>query len=364
MKICVYAISKNEIKFVDTWFNSMKEADYVCVLDTGSTDGTFEKLKNLGVISQQKHFEHFRFDDARNESMKLIPKDADICVCTDLDEEFEKGWAEKLKTQWSTGTTRAKYRYTWNFNPDGSEGIVFLAEKIHKNGEYIWINPVHEILKRIESTNEKAVILQGVQLNHHADITKSRSNYLPLLELSIKEDPRNDRNMHYLGREYMFHGEYDKAIKTLKKHLIMPNSVWDEERCASLRYIANCYKQENKPKMQEKFLLKALCECDFTREPYFDLACFYFYKKKYELTTVFINQMLKITSRSLSYISSPNCWGYMPFDMLSLCYYYMKEYKKAVVAVEKAIAICDDPRLKYNRDIFINEFNNQMQKQS
>ena len=39
-KICVYAIAKNEIKFVQRWFDSVKEADYVCVLDTGSDDGT------------------------------------------------------------------------------------------------------------------------------------------------------------------------------------------------------------------------------------------------------------------------------------------------------------------------------------
>ena len=53
-KICVYAISKNEIKFVERWYNSVKEADYVCVLDTGSDDGTFEKLKELGAIVEQK----------------------------------------------------------------------------------------------------------------------------------------------------------------------------------------------------------------------------------------------------------------------------------------------------------------------
>ena len=44
-KICVYAICKNELKFVDQWLENMSEADYIVVLDTGSTDGTFEKLQ-------------------------------------------------------------------------------------------------------------------------------------------------------------------------------------------------------------------------------------------------------------------------------------------------------------------------------
>ena len=44
-KVVVYAISKNEEKFVDRWYESMKEADAIYVLDTGSTDKTVEKLK-------------------------------------------------------------------------------------------------------------------------------------------------------------------------------------------------------------------------------------------------------------------------------------------------------------------------------
>ena len=80
-KICVYAISKNEEKFVDRWYESIKDADYICVLDTGSTDDTIEKLKSHGINVQSKIITPWRFDTARNESLKLIPNDADICIC-------------------------------------------------------------------------------------------------------------------------------------------------------------------------------------------------------------------------------------------------------------------------------------------
>ena len=49
-KVCVYAICKNEEKFVKRWVASMKEADEIYVLDTGSTDNTVSKLKELGEI--------------------------------------------------------------------------------------------------------------------------------------------------------------------------------------------------------------------------------------------------------------------------------------------------------------------------
>lgn len=45
-KICVYAICKNEIKHIERWLASVSEADYVVVLDTGSTDSSYETLCN------------------------------------------------------------------------------------------------------------------------------------------------------------------------------------------------------------------------------------------------------------------------------------------------------------------------------
>ena len=356
-KICVYAIAKNEIKFVERWFNSVKEADYVCVLDTGSTDGTYEKLTQLGVITKQTKYKNFRFDIARNDSLNLIPPDTTICVCVDLDEVFNPGWSEILKHYWQPSTSRARYRYTWNFNPDGSEGIVFMLDKIHKNKEFKWIHPVHEILTPINNTTYNTIDLPQIQLNHYADTSKPRSSYLPLLELSVKEDPTNDRNMHYLGREYMFYKEYTKAIKTLKKHLSLPKTVWNIERSASLRYIANCYKMLNKPYKQEKYLLHSILEANNIREPYFELAIFYYERKQYLKAAFLFEEMLKIKDRFLNYMSSPTCWGSLPYDYLSLCYYELGQYKKAVLNVEKAIKLSSEKRLIENKNYFIKKLN-------
>ena len=127
MKVCVYAIAKNEERFVDRWVDSMSEADEIYVLDTGSCDNTVKKLRAKGVVVKKKKYETFRFDVARNDSMKMLPKDADICGCTDLDEVFTTGWRDKLEKQWGKNTKQAKYRYDWNYNPDGSEGFVFMC---------------------------------------------------------------------------------------------------------------------------------------------------------------------------------------------------------------------------------------------
>ena len=148
-KVCVYAISKNEEKFVDRWVESMKEADSIYVLDTGSTDKTYKKLKKLGVNVKRKKISPWRFDIARNESLKLVPEDCDICVCTDLDEVFVKGWRNILEDLWDKETTRLAYNYNWALDDNGNPKVNFYIEKIHSRFNYIWTHPVHETLKYI-----------------------------------------------------------------------------------------------------------------------------------------------------------------------------------------------------------------------
>ena len=140
-KIAVYAIAKNEEQFIQRWYDSVKEADYVCVLDTGSTDNTVNMLKSCGAIVESKIISPWRFDVARNESLKIIPEDANILVCVDLDEIIQPGWAEIIRNEFKG--TRGKYRYIWSHNEDGSPGVEFYSDKIHVKG-YEWVNPVHK----------------------------------------------------------------------------------------------------------------------------------------------------------------------------------------------------------------------------
>ena len=109
-KVCVYAICKNEEKFVTKWVNSMKEADKIFVLDTGSEDNSVSLLKELGVIVKKKIIKPWRFDVARNISLNMVDKDADICVCTDLDEILLPGWRENLEKNWEKELNCLFYR--------------------------------------------------------------------------------------------------------------------------------------------------------------------------------------------------------------------------------------------------------------
>lgn len=351
-KICVYAICKNEIQFAERWYNSMKEADCVYVLDTGSTDGTAEKLTSLGACVKQRKIDPWRFDTARNLSMDMLPYDTDICVCTDLDEIFDKGWRNKLENAWDATATTASYKYIWSFDNRGNEDIVFYLQKIHSRHGFKWKYPVHEILEYFDTGKEKNIFIPNMVLKHYPDPQKSRAEYLDLLELSVKEDPLNDRNMHYLGREYMFRGLWDKSIDTLKKHLSLPSATWNSERCASMRYIAECYVQKHDIGSAQKWLFKAIAEAPHLREPYIESAYICMLDNDWNGVVFFAEKALKIKKREINYISDSSVWGALPYDLLSLGYYYTERYSKALENVKTAAEFSpDDERLKQNLKI-------------
>ena len=154
-KVCVYAISKNEEKFVERWMKSMDEADAIYVLDTGSTDNTVQRLKQKGAFVKSKIIVPWRFDVARNKSLEIVPNDFDICVCTDLDEIFTKGWREKLEEIWDNDTTRIAYNYNWLLDENDNPKVNFYIEKIHNRNDYIWTHPVHEVLSYIGNDQER-----------------------------------------------------------------------------------------------------------------------------------------------------------------------------------------------------------------
>ena len=351
-KIYVYAICKNEEQFVDRWYNSMKEADGIYVLDTGSTDSTVKKLKEHNINVETKIIEPWRFDTARNKSLELVPKDADICVCIDLDEVLEPGWRTLLEKNWETNTTKVTYTYNWGFDNSGKPNVTFYYEKIHNRNDYIWTHPVHEILTYIGKTEETKKLIPDIILNHYPDKNKSRSSYLPLLELSVKEDPEDDRNTHYLGREYMYHQEWQKAIETLEKHLTLKKATWKDERSASMRFIARCYKNLGNINQAKIWLEKAINETPYLREPYTEYGLLEYEIGNYQNATIYLEKALTITNKYKSYINEVFCWDSTIYDTLSLCYFKIKDLKNSLYYVNKAHNINpQDDRITKNKEI-------------
>lgn len=341
MKIAVYTIAKNEEKFVELWSKSCQEADYRFILDTGSTDNTLQKIIEDDTIHwAQQEFTPWRFDKARNYALNQIPEDIDICIALDMDEILTPGWRESLEKlmQEKPYVTRPRYKYVWSWNEDGSEGLVYGGDKIHHRHNYFWKHPVHEVISC--SGVEIQDWIENFEIHHFPDKTKSRSQYFDLLKLAVEEEPNDDRNQFYLGREYFYHKDIGNSIYHLKKHLDL--SKWAPERAASLRMI---YQMEK----DVSYLYQAFAEDPCRRENLLALSMHYYNLKDWRKCSFFAEACVSIDEKPLDYLCEADAWGYLPWDLLAISSWNMGNKEIAKIAGQKAIEINpNDPRLLNN----------------
>lgn len=315
-RIAVYAIAKNEAQHVERFLASIHEADYIVVADTGSTDNTVDLLRAGGAQVHSIAVNPWRFDTARNLSLDLVPHDADICFCLDLDEVAAPGWRQAIEAAWTPYATRLRYLFVWSHHDDGSADISFWASKIHSRHGYRWRHPVHEVL-----TAEGADIPADctLRVDHYPDAAKPRSSYLPLLEKAVEEDPDDDRNAFYLGREYVFHQMWSQAIQQLERHLALPAAQWPPERAASMSYLATALKELNRHEEAITWLERACTEAPDQREPWVDLAQLCYESQLWEKGFFAARRALSITERPRTYLTHGYAWGHRPYDIAAVC---------------------------------------------
>jgi glycosyltransferase involved in cell wall biosynthesis len=169
MKVGVYAIARNEEKHIQRWYDSVRDADFVVIGDTGSTDGTVEKARELGILTIPIKVLPWRFDDARNAVLASMPSDLDFCISLDLDEVIEKDW-KKAFQKLEDGITRLQYSFAHRVSSTGEVLAESTAEKIHSRNGYRWVNAVHEQL--VPYLIEEKKFRAGIKVLHLPDVKK------------------------------------------------------------------------------------------------------------------------------------------------------------------------------------------------
>jgi tetratricopeptide (TPR) repeat protein len=340
MRVAVYAIAKNEEAHVERWEACSQDADYRVILDTGSTDQTTHLAGKLGVRCERQVFEPFRFCDARNAALALVPDTIDLCVNLDLDEVLQPGWYDALQAL-PADTTRPSYKYIWSRNLDGSEGMVYTGHCIHRRTGYEWRYPVHELLTPL---GEEQRAWCNLIIEHQPDAAKPRSQYLPMLCQFALDDPNSDRAAFYYARELFFHNQMSEASREFQRHLALPSAAWMPERAASMRYIAKC-----DPTNAEVWLLRAIAEAPAYREGWVDLAQHYYHQADWAGCFYASTKALERTTKPLEYFCEAYAWNETPYDLAALSAYNLGRYADALHYGQEALSIRpDDQRLSDN----------------
>jgi hypothetical protein len=300
MKIVVSSIMKDEPpEFVERWAKSSLDADEMVLVDTGSTNDAVTCARDLGVMVHEIAVRPWRFDVARNTALALLPADADLVVKVDVDEVLLSGWRDVIES--APPADRYSYEYIWNHTPDGKPDVVFSADHTHTRFNWQWRHPVHEAL-HFTGKGDPLTVHLPFTIEHLADETKPRSQYLPLLEQATKEAPDDDRMAHYYARELFFRGDWTSARAEFMRHLSLPSAVWPAERAQSYRYLA---KMDDYP---ERWLLKAVAEAPDRREPWVDLVDLWLGRNDPVQAAGYAARALAIRGRTGDYMSEAHAW--------------------------------------------------------
>lgn len=330
--ICVYAICKDESKFAERWLKSMYDdgngADYICVLDTGSSDGTLGKLietaSSIGIpsgrlIVSSREFDPWRFDVARNASIELVPE-CDAMVCTDLDEVLIHDFWEDLRECVSEhpNFNRIYYQYAWSIDRKTDKPLwYFWYDKITKRDGWYWKYPVHEALTLSEGygySGEYCLDSNKIYLKHYPDCTKSRSSYLGLLEQRMSEYPEDTYGVYYLAREYSFRNNIEKAV-SLMTGLYVRLTSGQENVCDDMGMKPNIccslgrwYQQAQDKELSEFWFKRGLRDDPTHRELYTRLAELLAYQGRYSESSSVLAEMDKRSVRIQDWRYSSVSW--------------------------------------------------------
>jgi len=346
MKIAIYTISKNEEKHVERWYNSTKEADYHLLADTGSTDKTVEIARSLGITVVSISVSPFRFDDARNASLALVPADADYCVALDVDEILTPGWRDALEKAFAEGIDRPSYRRIEAFNEDGSVASEFDGFKVHRRQGIRWNYPIHEVPQWYENREEVKKRIDGFETHHLQDRTKSRGQYLPMLEMAVRENP-DSRNLYYLGREQSYHQQYKESTESLKKYLEI--SIFPEEKSAACRILS-----KSDSRNAEEWLMRGTEEYP-SRESILALANYYYVNKKWDECFLVSKKALEYNTKPMSFLAESWAWGPMADDLIAVSAWQLGDFQTAVIHGRKAVEISPNEERLVNNLRFYEE---------
>jgi tetratricopeptide (TPR) repeat protein len=274
MKIAVYAIAKNESENVEAWLENLADADGIFVLDTGSTDDTISLLNAGGATVEEMNYgKKFRFDQARNQAMHLVPKEFDVLVSVDFDERLSPGWREAIEQEFDEETDVANYTLVYNFDSEGNIITSYPRMAVHRHDSATWHYAVHELLMPLKPHKRKTLNFMCV----HYGKGKPAGHYLDLLKLCREEHPNDPRAMGYLAREYFGMGNFTMAKPLYQDYIrIEPYPPMQSEACIRIAQMSPDFIS------QEWWLRQAVQLCNDMREPYCEMALLYFRNEMWE----------------------------------------------------------------------------------
>lgn len=336
--ICLNMIVKNERDVIQRCLASVKDIiDYWVIVDTGSTDGTQQVIKECLKEIPGKLYERPWVDFAhnRNEALELAKGKADYLFFIDADEElvFSEPF---IKSNLSKDFYLIRVRTE---NVDCTRTLI-INDAIPG---WKWVGVLHEYVENPKAKSYE--LLEGVRdlaITSDGFRSKDPLKYLKdaqVLEKALEKDPTNSRYVFYLAQSYLNAKEQELALKNFEKRVSMKKEKVDTaEIYWSLLMIGEIHERLELP--QETVIsdyCKAYHFLPTQGEPLLRLASYLCSKGNYILGYATAKTGLSIPPNKYPVFSMPWIYEYGFQSVIAECCFRMEKYQEAYDALKETV---------------------------
>jgi len=258
-KLCLSMIVKNETHIIKECLDSIHGyIDYWVIVDTGSTDGTQELIKQYfaekGIPGELHERPWVSFGDNRTEALALCDGKADWAWMIDADDfiqgklEFPFNIPDELDG-WALKFARGEFEW-WRTQIFRTGRGWKYKGVLH---EYPTIEERQPNIGKLEGQYAIVARTLGARNKDISPIEKYTKD-AEVLEEALKTEPDNIRYQFYLAQSYFDSQQWEKAEAAYAKRVQMGG--WEEEQFYSAFRIGMVRGLQNKPwvEIQQAFL--------------------------------------------------------------------------------------------------------------
>jgi len=343
--LCLNMIVKDEAHIIERCINAARpHIQRWCIVDTGSTDGTQDKIRELladipGGL-HERPWKNFAFN--RNQALELAKQGGGFALFLDADDVLSVDEGSKRPIEDSAFLTI----HTGEAMRFQRVGIVNLAKPWH------WEGAVHEYLScEVPATLE---ILDGWHVHSISDSARNKGGGkflrdIEMLKAELAEQPDNTRTVFYLAQSYRDAGMPEAALPLYERRSGMGGF---EEEAWYAQYMMGVMYERLYDWRNAVIEYGRAYERRPTRgEPLHALAYLHRMKSDYHLGALYARQAAQLKKPTDILFNDDSVYIWKAYDELAVSLYWCGEYNEARAINEHLLTVIPPahrPRIEAN----------------